>query len=320
MSNNIYFASKSLLPLRLDKLLSNMSGISRNQIIHLIKKGNVFVDDKLEIDTSKIIAEESIIVIKNNFVDHNKDIMPKAISLDVVYEDEDIIVINKQAGLTVHPGAGNYNDTLVNGLLYHCGKNLSSINTEERPGIVHRIDRDTSGLIVVAKNNFSHNILAKQISDRKAIRMYKCLVWGYPKDQSGSIITNIGRNRVDRQKMQVQKDFGKLAVTNYRTLEIYKNGLFSLVEAKLDTGRTHQIRVHMTHIGCSILGDQMYGANNKKIAQINDVYTREIVGALKRQALHAFKLSIIHPRKNERMDFERALPLDIASIINFLKN
>lgn len=224
--------------------------------------------------------------------------------LDVVFENEDLLVINKPAGLTVHPAAGNWEKTLVHAVLHHCKGRLSGINGVERPGIVHRLDKDTSGLMVVAKSDEAHQFLATAIEQRSMKREYRAIVAGVPSPTAGIIESQIGRDKFDRKKMAVLADGGKHAVTEYRVVEVFGNGLASVIECKLQTGRTHQIRVHMTHIGCPIIGDEVYGSRRKgkNLPDFN------------RQALHAFRLSI-----PEVGVFEAELPEDMAGLMDGLR-
>lgn len=314
----IFNTSDHLIPERLDKLITSITGMSRNKIQNLIKSSNVKINGRVETSPKFNVDIESEIEIEFE-IDETTTIIPKKMEIDIVYEDEDFAVINKQSGLTVHPGAGNYQDTLVNGLLYYFKENLSDVNSFERPGIVHRLDRDTSGLMVIAKNNDSHNSLAKQIELKSARRSYLALVWGFLKESNGIIDKNLARSSSDRTKMTTVQLGGKTAVTHYKTLEIFKNGLISLVECTLETGRTHQIRVHMSQSGHSIVGDNTYGSNAKKIKQIIDPELKESIQAMNRQALHAYKLSFTHPRTSKLMEFESEIPEDISQTINFLR-
>lgn len=300
---------------RLDKAISSLSSFTRTRIQQLIKSENVTVNDIATNDSSRIIsAGDNIIVTVPDPVDSK--IGPANISINVIYEDSDLLVVNKQAGLTVHPGAGQYNDTLVNALLFHCGDSLSGIGGVSRPGIVHRLDRDTSGLMVVAKNDFAHASLAKQIENRSLKRVYHTLIWGSIIPHEGVIVTNIARNIRDRTKMNVVKTGGKIAKTNYKVLEVFPHASF--VECRLDTGRTHQIRVHMTHIGNSIVGDQTYGHNLRKI---NACYKGEIAEELKkfeRQALHSCYIEFTHPVSNKVLTFFIDMPDDMRMVKELL--
>ena len=241
--------------------------------------------------------------------------------LNILYDDNDIVIINKPAGMVVHPGAGNHEKTLVNGLLFHYKKKLSSIGGKLRPGIVHRIDKDTSGIIVVAKNDNAHINLSKQFSNHTIKRTYEAIVWGTLKPSSGTINENISRSAKNRQLMAVSKNKGKKAVTNYKTLKVYRNlnlPKISLIECKLKTGRTHQIRVHMNFKGNPILGDKSYGKTKNKFKKIDKKIEREI-NNFKRQALHAKNLEFVHPRTNKKIFFEAEKPKDFEQLIKNLK-
>lgn len=306
------------LPARLDKLVANLSSMSRSKIQIAIKSGQVLVDNQVISDPSTIITK--ICEIGLNYTEENQtDLIPKEMDLNIIYEDDDIIIIDKQAGLTVHPGAGNYQDTLVNGLLYRY-KNLSDINSCERPGIVHRIDRDTTGLLAIARNNQAHVNLAKQIEKKTAQRTYLCIVWGMPKITESMISTQIGRSNSDKSKMCVLAHGGKNAITYYKILEVLCEGLFSLVECRLETGRTHQIRVHMSHIGHSIVGDPIYGTNARKVKQLLNEDFKIALGSFNRQALHAYRLALCHPLSGEEMVFTADLPNDMRELLSIMRN
>jgi 23S rRNA pseudouridine1911/1915/1917 synthase len=250
------------------------------------------------------------------------EIKPYKYKLDIIYEDNDVMVINKPAGLVVHPGAGNFDNTLVNALINYDKKNLSSINGELRPGIVHRLDKDTSGVIIVAKNNFAHTHLSKQFNEHSIDRKYIALVWGKLRPQKGEIKTFITRSSKNRQLMDVSQTKGKLAITNYKTIEIYENSrvpTLSLVEYRLKTGRTHQIRVHMKFKGNPILGDKSYKKKLKKLKDV-DPELNEIIKKIDRQCLHAKSLGFLHPTKNQRLFFESKLPNDLHKIVKKLRS
>lgn len=311
MSHYSFKIPENLDRVRLDKAISSLSSFTRTRIQQLINSNNVTVNNLITNNSSRIISEgDDIIVTVPDPVDSK--IEPANIPIDVIYEDSDLLVINKQAGLTVHPGAGQYNDTLVNALLFHCGDSLSGIGGVSRPGIVHRLDRDTSGLMVVAKNDFTHVSLAKQIENRSLKRVYHTLVWGSIIPYEGVIVTNIARNVKDRTKMNVVRSGGKIAKTNYKVLEIFAHASF--VECKLDTGRTHQIRVHMTHIGNSIIGDQAYGNNMRKISSHYKGKIAEELKKFKRQALHSCYIEFAHPISNKIMQFSSNIPEDMRSV------
>ncbi len=237
-----------------------------------------------------------------------------------MYDDDDLIVINKLPGVVVHPGAGNYEKTIVNGLLYLYQNNLSSIGGKLRPGIVHRIDKDTSGVIVIAKNDKAHISLSKQFSDHTIKRTYEALVWGSLKPQSGKIREKISRSFKNRQLMAVRKEKGKIAITNYKTIKVFQNNnlpKISLIECKLETGRTHQIRVHMNFKGNSIIGDKSYGKLKKKFKKINPLIENKI-NNFNRQALHAKSLGFYHPSTMREVFFEAKRPKDFDTLIKSL--
>lgn len=302
---------------RLDKAIASlMEESSRSQVQKAIKNNQLTLNNEIISNLSFKVKENDIINV-NLTEEPPKNIIAKNIPIDIVFEDEDLIVINKSPNLTVHPGSGNYTDTLVNGLLYH-SKYLSDVGGEIRPGIVHRLDKDTSGLMVVAKNNFTHVNLADQIKSRELKRKYKALVWGVMKPTEGTIDLPVDRSRSDRKKMTTVKTGGKTAVTFYKTLEILHKGLFSIVECKLETGRTHQIRVHLSHFGHSIVGDQTYGNNSRKIEGSPECL-KAVLCNMDRQALHSFYISFIHPRNKMRMEFEKDVPLDYNDLIEFIR-
>ena len=235
----------------------------------------------------------------------HKNISPKKIKLNIVYEDKDILIINKPKGMVVHPGAGNYDNTLVNALLFKYKKNLSDINGSLRPGIVHRIDKETSGLLVVAKNNLSHANLSDQFSKHTIKRKYLCLSWGVIRPLHGKIITLISRDKRNRQLMTASDINGKKAITNYRTIKVFNIKdipKISLLECELETGRTHQIRVHLKYKGTSLLGDKQYGKKNIKFKKVNNEFFDKL-NKLTGQALHAKTLEFSHPRTNKWMNF-----------------
>ena len=307
---------------RVDVFLSKYEKkISRTKIKNLIEKGY------LEINNLKVLEPSKKVNIKDKIkleVPELKklEIKPYKYKLDIIYEDNDVMVINKPAGLVVHPGAGNFDNTLVNALINYDKKNLSSINGELRPGIVHRLDKDTSGVIIVAKNNFAHTHLSNQFNEHSIDRKYIALVWGKLRPQKGEIKTFITRSSKNRQLMDVSQTKGKLAITNYKTVEIYENDrvpTLSLVEYKLKTGRTHQIRVHMKFKGNPILGDKSYKKKLKKLKDVDPVLN-EIIKKIDRQCLHAESLGFLHPTKNQRLFFESKLPNDLHKIVKKLRS
>jgi len=311
-----YILPKELHASRLDKALVELiEKSSRSQIQIAIKDGQIQINKVIISDSSYKVKENDVITF--TFKEPALQTMQVSnIKLDVIYEDEDLIVINKAAGMTVHPGAGNHQDTLANALLYHAN-NLSNIGGMERPGIVHRLDKDTSGLIIVAKNNFAHANLAHQIETRQLVRKYKALIWGIINPPEGLIKNNIGRSNSDRKKMTILKTGGKEAITYYKTEGIFLNGLISLIECKLETGRTHQIRVQLSQLKHSVVGDQTYGHNNRKINNCS-VEIQEKLLSFKRQALHSWYMSFIHPQTGEFMEFNTHMPVDIQEIVTLL--
>ena len=305
---------------RLDKFLqSQLGNFSRTRLQNLIKEGNVLLNNQLVHEASKKIREKDVIEI--NFPPPKKtQIKPYNMLLDILYEDNDLIIINKSPGVVVHPGAGNYEKTIVNALLFKYQNNLSSIGGKLRPGIVHRIDKDTSGAIVVAKNDSAHINLSKQFSSHSIKRVYEALVWGSLKPKNGKINERISRNIRNRQLMMVRKEKGKKAITNYKTLEVFQNvnlPKISLIECILETGRTHQIRVHMNFKGNPILGDKSYGKSKKKYKKIDKNIEKKI-NNFNRQALHAKSLGFLHPSTNEEVFFEAKRPLDFDALIKNL--
>jgi 23S rRNA pseudouridine1911/1915/1917 synthase len=250
-----------------------------------------------------------------------QSLKPYNYKLDIIFEDDDIIVINKSSGISMHPGAGNFDNTIVNALISY-KKKLSSPEQNLRPGIVHRIDKNTSGLVVIAKNNQAHEHLSNQFSKHTISRVYQLLVWGKIRPSKGKIETLITRSSKNRQLMEVSNQKGKKAITNYKTLEIFENEntpTLSLLECKLETGRTHQIRVHMNYLGNSIVGDDKYKKKFKKIQNI-DKSLADNLSNLKRQFLHAKTIGFIHPKRNKEMTFNSILPQDLEIILKMLRN
>lgn len=312
---------------RLDKFLTrHLPELSRSRVQGLIAQGAVkHKDTPLEDANIKVKPGQQLtLTIPDAAPSH---IEPQAIALDIIYEDADLLVINKPAGLTVHPAPGHADMTLVNALLAHCGDSLSGIGGVARPGIVHRIDKDTSGLLVVAKNDTAHNFLSAQLADHSLRRTYRALIWGEPKALNGTITGNIGRSPSNRQKMAVVKSGGKPAVTHYKVLQKFqptglKAPIATLVECNLETGRTHQIRVHFAHLGHPLIGDPAYGQTtasrlNQNIYKPISDATRAALLAFPRQALHALELGLTHPNGTQ-MHFTCPLPQDIERLIQAL--
>ena len=307
--------------LRVDQFINKYEkDLSRSKIKNLILKKNLSINNKLNDDPSKKIKindKISLIIPEPEEV----NLKPFEYKIEIIYEDNDLLVLNKKANISMHPGAGNKDRTLVNALINY-KKKLSNIGDELRPGIVHRIDKDTSGLIVIAKNNLSHENLSNQFSEHSIERKYQTLVWGKLRPSNGKIETLITRSSKNRQLMSVSLSKGKNSITNYKTLEIFEKETvptFSLIECKLETGRTHQIRVHMSYRGNNIVGDQKYKKKFKKIKNINKDLEKKIMN-LDRQFLHAVSLGFTHPTKNKRMNFKSKLPNDLENILKSLRN
>jgi len=322
MKKNIYNVTITLdyEGYRIDKFLqSKITKLSRTRIQSLINEGEVKLNNSIIKNSSKKVKNLDIIIV--NFPEPKKTLIKaNKIPLDILYDDNDLIVINKLPGVVVHPGAGNYENTIVNGLLFKYKNNLSSVGGKLRPGIVHRIDKDTSGVIVVAKNDIAHINLSSQFSSHSIKRVYEALVWGYLKPQNGKINERISRSIKNRQLMAVRKEKGKISITNYKTMKIFQNTdlpKISLIECKLETGRTHKIRVHMNFKGNSIVGDRSYGKRKKKFKKINpDV--EEKINNFNRQALHAKSLGFIHPTTKKEIFFEARRPKDFDILIKTL--
>ena len=308
------------------------------------KRVDVFLSEKIEFYTrtfiKKLIEQKNLRIngvitktpatkiktndkIQINIIEKvESKLIPIKIKLDIIYEDKDILVINKPKGMVVHPGAGNYKNTLANALAYKYKKSLSNISGSLRPGIVHRIDKDTSGLLVVAKNNLAHANLSEQFSKHTINRKYVCLVWGVLRPLNSRIETLITRNKKNRQLMSTSEIIGKKAITNYKTLKVFTIKdvpKISLVECELETGRTHQIRVHLKYKKSSILGDNQYGNKNPKFKKINKKFL-QILKKLNGQALHAKTLEFNHPTKNKKVAFNSKIPPEFEKMLNLLNN
>ena len=305
---------------RLDIILTKLiPDLTRSNLKKIIELKQVKINNCVEESPSKKLKTDDIIEI-NLIPTEEIKILPTKIKLDIVHEDNDVLIINKPAGMVVHPGAGNYKETLVNALIYKYKNKLSDINGVTRPGIVHRIDKETSGLLVVAKNNKAHANLGKQFSDHTIQRTYQALAWGVLRPLNDRIETLIGRSRKNRQLMSVTEITGKKSITNYKTIKVFniKNiPKISFLECKLETGRTHQIRVHMAYKGNPLLGDQQYGKKNLKFKKINEDF-EEKIKVLNRQALHAKSLGFIHPTSKKLIIFESKLPKNFKKILDLL--
>ena len=308
--------------LRVDVFITKKENdISRTRIKNLILNKKLKLNNKILEDPSKKISVGDILelVIPEP---KNTSLKPYKYKLDISYEDEDLIVLNKPAGIVMHPGAGNFDNTIVNALINYDKDSLSSIGDELRPGIVHRIDKNTSGLVVIAKNNKTHEHLSNQFSKHSITRIYQLLIWGKIRPSKGKIETLITRSSKNRQMMEVSTVKGKKAITNYKTIETFENKntpTLSLLECKLETGRTHQIRVHMNYLGNSIVGDDKYKKRFKKIKNIDPLLEKKLSN-LKRQFLHAKTIGFIHPKKNKELIFNSILPQELEIILKMLRN
>ena len=308
--------------LRVDIFINKkQNDISRTRVKKLILNEKLKLNNKIIIDPSKKISVGDIL---NLSIPEPKkaSLKPYKYKLDIVYEDNDLIILNKPAGIVMHPGAGNFDNTIVNALINYDTASLSNIGDELRPGIVHRIDKNTSGLVVIAKNNKTHEHLSVQFREHSIKRIYQLLIWGKIRPSTGRVETYITRSSKNRQLMEVSNSKGKKAITNYKTIEIFENKYtptLSLLECKLETGRTHQIRVHMNYLGNSIVGDEKYKKKFKKIKNIDPILEKSLTN-LNRQFLHAKTIGFIHPKKNKEMIFDSILPKELEKILKMLRN
>ena len=308
--------------LRVDVFINKKENeISRNRIKNLILDKKLKLNGKTLENPSKKVSQDDVLEL---MIPKPKKISlkPYEFKLKICYEDEDLIILDKPAGIVMHPGAGNFDNTIVNALINYNKNFLSNIGDELRPGIVHRIDKNTSGLVVIAKNNQTHENLSIQFANHSITRIYQLLIWGKIKPSKGKVETFITRSSKNRQLMEVSKTKGKNAITNYKTIEIFENKntpTLSLLECKLDTGRTHQIRVHMSYLGNNIVGDDKYKKKFKKIKNINPLLEKKLLN-LNRQFLHAKTLGFVHPKKNKEMIFNSNLPLELEIILKMLRN
>ena len=308
--------------LRVDVFINKKENkISRTRIKNLILEKRLKLNNKIIEDPSKKVSKGDLLEL---IIPKPKkaSLRPYKFKLDICYEDDDLIILNKPAGIVMHPGAGNFDNTIVNALMNYDKNSLSNIGDELRPGIVHRIDKNTSGLVVIAKNNETHENLSKQFSNHTIIREYQLLIWGKLRPSSGRIETFITRSSKNRQLMEVSRSKGKKAITNYKTIEIFENKkipTLSLVECKLETGRTHQIRVHMNYKGNSLVGDDKYKKKYKKLKNV-DFDVQNSITNLDRQFLHAKTLGFVHPRTQKEMIFNSILPQELNNILKMLRN
>lgn len=304
------------LTLKLPEVLTADTVMSRSRLQKLILGGNLTLDDVIISDNSRKVKTGDAYILN---VPPAEEAAPVAenIALEIIYEDDDLLVVNKPAGMTVHPAAGAWHGTLVNALLYHCAENLSGIGGVKRPGIVHRIDKETSGLLVVAKNDFAHQNLSEQFAEHSIERTYWAVVYGVPQPLEGTIEGNIGRSPFDRKKMSIVSIGGKTAITHYKTLQIFGRSA-ALVQCNLETGRTHQIRVHLSSKGYALIGDKVYVKNHKSDLAL-PVEIKNYVNTFPRQALHAKSLGFIHPRSGKLMQFDSELPTDMQQLLQKLE-
>ena len=313
-----FYVPKDKDGMRIDRFLTESSeNLSRSRLKYLILSGYVYLNQKKEFSPAAKVRGGSICDV---LLPEIKLATPKSqyIPLDIMFEDEYLIVIDKAAGLVVHPGAGNPDGTLVNALLAHCKGSLSGIGGVSRPGIVHRLDKDTSGTMVVAKTDYTHQHLSSQFANHSIERIYNAIVWGVPKNKRGEIKTNIARSPLNRKKMKSVSRGGKIAQTQYRVKRIFGN-IASSLECKLLTGRTHQIRVHMSEIGHAVIGDPVYGSRQGRKAYFLDPGIRIKVREFNRQALHASVLVFEHPVTREKMKFVSKLSTDIGDLVRCLE-
>ncbi len=319
-SINLIFKEKDK-KIRVDAFINNKEkSLSRTGIKKIILDRKLKINNKIIINVSHKLKYGDVVNLE---VPRPKKILlkPYNYKLDIVYEDDDLLVLNKSAGISIHPGAGNYNNTIVNALINYGKFNLSNVGDQLRPGIVHRIDKDTSGLVVIAKNNLTHENLSLQFKQHTIKRAYQALIWGKLRPQHGKIETLITRSTKNRQKMEVGILKGKKAITKYKTLEVFENNktpTFSFIKCVLETGRTHQIRVHMSYKGNNILGDRKYKKKFKKFKNIDKNLENQIIN-LDRQFLHAETLGFIHPVSGKEIEFSSFLPQELENILKTLR-
>lgn len=303
MTNNVFIVDDEFFDVRIDKYLGTlMPETSRTYIQKLIKESNILVNDKTCKSNYKVCEGDRITVCIPEPVVAN--IEPENIHIDIIYEDQDVLIVNKPKDMVVHPAPGHYTNTLVNGIMYHCKDALSTINGVLRPGIVHRIDKDTTGALIICKNDFSHNFIAEQLKEHSITRKYIGIVQGVIKDDEGTINAPIGRHPINRKEMAINYNNGKEAITHYKVLQRFKK--YTLAEFQLETGRTHQIRVHMASINHPLLGDEVY---NKNKCQYK----------LQGQCLHAKVIGFIHPTKKEYVEFQAQTPDYFTYLLNIME-
>lgn len=302
-----------------EKFLSIKPEITRSKIQNFIERKLVFDEQNQVLNNVSQKTKSGQKFFITIPVPEKSRLEPKKIDFGIIFEDEDLLVIDKPAGLTTHPGAGNQDNTLVNALLFTHQNRLSSIDGS-RPGIVHRLDKDTSGLMLIAKNDFTHQILSQKLKNREVKRSYLAFIYGLLSPAFGRIEKNILRSRRNRLKMAISRSGGRVAITNYQTKEIFLNGLVSLVECSLETGRTHQIRLHLESVKHSLIGDQLYSSCRKNLPQSLDFEQKSFIEKFPRQALHSYKIAFFHPRHGKEMFFEIGLPSDLVKLKKFLES
>ncbi|AZL15454.1 RluA family pseudouridine synthase [Rickettsiales endosymbiont of Stachyamoeba lipophora] len=316
---NLHFENKT----RLDKIIFQVLNkdnqqFSRQKIQQIIKDGGIHINDGIISNASEKFQHISNLIIHLPKAKPSTLVPKNTQTFQVIFEDDDILIVNKPAGVTTHPGNGNFDDTLANELVGYLQSNLSGIGGSDRPGIVHRLDKDTSGLMVVAKNDQAHLNLSEQLKDRSLSRTYICLTYGLVSPKKGTIKTHIVRDSRDRTKMRAVASGGKEAITHYSVIEHMSNSQISIIECKLDTGRTHQIRTHFNHLGYPLIGDKLYN-NNRKFWNNPYKELRETLKEFPRQALHSYKLGLLHPNTNQKMEFKIDIEQDIIDLINIIK-
>ena len=325
MNKYFFKITQEIVGTRIDKYLATEFAlikpeITRSKIQNLIAENFVknFGDKIINTDSYKLkINDEISVEIPDN---KPSDLIAKKIDFEIIYQDKHLIIINKPFGLTVHPGAGNNDDTLVNGLLFEFADELSSIAGASRVGIVHRLDKDTSGLMIIAKDDLTHQLLSKMLKERDIHRSYLALIYGVMDPKKGVIRKNIIRSRKNRLKMAIVKNLGREAITNYETKEVFLDGFASLVECNLQTGRTHQIRLHLESMKHSVIGDQLYNSCKKMLPKNADPKLEKFLQNFSRQALHSYKINFIHPITGKELSLEIPLADDILQLYNLLKN
>lgn len=303
MKSNFEYTAEQRL--RLDVFLHQQLPLySREALKNQIKNGSVLVNNKQILKPNHLVNENDVVFIQIEAIKKQDYLTPKEIPLTIVYEDDDLVVIDKQAGIATHPGTGEAINTIANAAKFHFGKNLSQAEDAIRPGIVHRLDKDTSGLMVIAKNDYSHNLLSQQIKERTLTRKYTALIWGIMNSPFGTISTLVNRSNIDHTKMMVSQKDGKPAITHYKVIKKSKLDIASMVECKLETGRTHQIRIHMAYYKHPLIGDTIYGKgfNPKNLKELSEA-EQKLLKSLKRQALHSSYMKLVHPVSGKELEF-----------------